>query len=82
MKSLGDSALTDNFQNISTKYWFWQTFYLNTNDFSFLNNLLDYNFYLVISSLISLNLIINNFKANNGITFLEKSVLFSIFLIL
>ena len=79
MKSLGDSALTDNFQNISTKYWFWQTFYLNTNDFSFLNNLLDYNFYLVISSLISLNLIINNFKANNGITFLEKSVLFSIF---
>lgn len=78
VRNIGSKVVekSDNF--IGVKEWFKETFYLNTNDFSFLNNLLEYNFYFIVISFLTLLFIQKNYIETKRISFLEKLCIFTI----
>ena len=77
IRNISSKVVKTSDDQLGVKEWFKETFYLNTNDFSFLNNLLEYNFYFVVSSFLALIFIQQNYiKTKNKLT--EKLSIFTV----
>ena len=71
-----------NESSISISNWMNKTFYFNINDFSYLHNLINYNFSLIFLSTIFITDFFNEKKINPLNSFLFISILFNFFIII
>ena len=78
IRNISSKVVKTSDDQLGVKEWFKETFYLNTNDFSFLNNLLEYNFYFVVSSFLALIFIQQNYIKTKKINLLEKLSIFTV----